>query len=111
MKPTDADLLSYIQNDRKLYSVKHILLLTQDPETGEPLDEAAAAEKKAQAEDLLRQLRESSDPAALFDQLMNDYSEDTGLATNPGRLSGRGGRSDGPRVRGGVPGPGARRDQ
>ena len=30
MKPTDADLLSYIQNDRKLYSVKHILLLTQD---------------------------------------------------------------------------------
>ena len=44
MKPTDADLLSYIQNDRKLYSVKHILLLTQDPETGEPLDEAAAAE-------------------------------------------------------------------
>ena len=69
MKPTDADLLSYIQNDRKLYSVKHILLLTQDPETGEPLDEAAAAEKKAQAEDLLRQLRESSDPAALFDQL------------------------------------------
>ncbi|MEI3120921.1 MAG: peptidylprolyl isomerase [Eubacteriales bacterium] len=83
MKPTDADLLSYIQNDRKLYSVKHILLLTQDPETGEPLDEAAAAEKKAQAEDLLRQLRESSDPAALFDQLMNDYSEDTGLATNP----------------------------
>lgn len=86
MKPTDADLLSYIQNDRKLYSVKHILLLTQDPETGEPLDEAAAAEKKAQAEDLLRQLRESSDPAALFDQLMNDYSEDTGLATQPGRL-------------------------
>lgn len=83
MKPTDADLLSYIENDRKLYSAKHILLLTVDPDTMEPLDEAAAAEKKAQAEDLLRQLRESSDPAALFDQLMNEYSEDTGLATNP----------------------------
>ena len=102
MKPTDADLLSYIQNDRKLYSVKHILLLTQDPETGEPLDEAAAAEKKAQAEDLLRRPVRPAD-----ERLQRGHR----TGHQPGRLSGRGGRSDGPRVRGGVPGPGARRDQ
>ena len=81
--PTDAEVKTYAEDELGYYRAKHILLLTQDPEAGEPLDEAAAAEKKAQAEDLLRQLRESSDPAALFDQLMNDYSEDTGLATNP----------------------------
>ena len=71
MKPTDADLLSYIQNDRKLYSVKHILLLTQDPETGEPLDEAAAAEKKAQANVIMR--REDVASTRSSDIVESDY--------------------------------------
>ena len=93
MKPTDADLLSYIQNDRKLYSVKHILLLTKDMEqtvTNEdgttgyaPLDDATVAEKKALADGLLAQLRAAEDPIALFDELMNEHSEDSGLAANP----------------------------
>ena len=93
MKPTDADLLSYIQNDRKLYSVKHILLLTKDMSktvtnddgtTGyAPLDDETIAQKKAKADELLQQLRASDDPVALFDQLMNENSEDTGLAANP----------------------------
>ncbi len=34
--------------------------------------------KKAQAEDLLSQLRSSDDPQTLFDQLMAEYNEDTG---------------------------------
>ena len=49
----------------------------------EPLDEATVAEKKALAEDVLAQIRAAADPAAKFDELMHEHSEDTGLATNP----------------------------
>ena len=93
--PTDAEALAYAQDELGCYRAKHILLLTKDmskPVTGEggvytgeyePLDEATVAEKKALADDLLSQLRASDDPVALFDELMNQYSEDTGLAANP----------------------------
>lgn len=93
--PTDAEVLSYAQDDLGYYRAKHILLLTKDMEkpiknedgtaTGEyePLDDATIAEKKALADQLLAQLRAADDPVALFDELMNEYSEDTGLATNP----------------------------
>ena len=81
--PTDAEVLAYAQDELGVYRAKHILLATVDTETREPLDEATIAEKKATAEDLLAQLREAEDPVALFDELMNEYSEDPGLATNP----------------------------
>lgn len=81
--PTDAEVLAFAQDELGAFRVKHILLMTMDQATREPLDEAAAAEKKTLAEDLLAQLRECADPIALFDQLMNQYSEDGGLATNP----------------------------
>ena len=81
--PTDAEVLAYAQDELGIYRAKHILLATVDTQTREPLDEAAAAEKKATAEDLLAQLRAAEDPVALFDELMNQYSEDPGLATNP----------------------------
>ena len=86
--PTQDELNNYV------YQAKHILLLTVDME-GTPtlqedgtyaypsLDEATIAEKRALADDLLAQLRASDDPAALFDELMNEYSEDTGLESNP----------------------------
>ncbi len=61
----------------------HILLATVDPETREPLDEAAAAEKKALAEDILARLHASSDPVADFAALADEYSEDPGRALNP----------------------------
>lgn len=61
----------------------HILLMTVDPDTRAPLDEATVAQKRAQAEDLLRQLRESEDPLTLFSQLADAYSEDPGRQTNP----------------------------
>ena len=41
------------------------------------------AQKKAKADDILAQLRGAEDPITLFDQLMNEHSEDTGLAANP----------------------------
>lgn len=79
---TAGDIDAYIA-DNGIYRAKHILLLTKDMATGEALDEAAIAEKKATADDLLAQLRASATPLTLFDELMNQYSEDSGLATNP----------------------------
>lgn len=65
------------------YTVKHILLATVDTTTREPLDEAAAAQKKEQAQLLWDQLSNSSDLAGDFDKLMREFSEDPGLETNP----------------------------
>ena len=68
-----------------LLSAKHILLMTVDPTTMTALDEDTVADKMSTAEGLLAQLQaaEGEERLALFDRLMNDYSEDTGLATNP----------------------------
>lgn len=81
-RPTDADTDAYIE-ENDLLAAKHILLLTMDMTTYQPLSEEEIAQKKALAEDILKQLQESSDLAADFDTLMHQYSEDTGLATNP----------------------------
>ena len=80
--PTDAEVSAWME-EQAIYRAKHILLATIDLETREPLDEAAIAQKRETAEDLLAQLRSAEDPVALFDTLMNEYSEDTGLETNP----------------------------
>ena len=83
--PTSEDLAAYAQ-ENDLLCAKHILLMTQDMTTGEALSEADAAAKKAQAEDILAQLQAITDPAELetkFDELMNEYSEDTGLSAYP----------------------------
>lgn len=95
-RPTDAQVLAYATGELGIaYRVKHILLTTVDTskpltdedgkQTGEyePLDEATVAEKRKLAEDILTQLEGSSDPVALFDDLMHQYSEDTGLSSNP----------------------------
>ena len=81
-EPTDAEVMAYLE-EIGTYRAKHILLATIDLATREPLDDEAIAQKKAAADDLLVQLRGAEDPIALFDQLMNQYSEDTGLETNP----------------------------
>ena len=80
--PTDAEVNAYL-DEAGYFRVKHILLMTIDQNTNEPLAEDVIAQKKATADDLLAQLRAAEDPIALFDQLMNEYSEDGGLATNP----------------------------
>lgn len=91
--PTDAEVLTYAQEELGVYRAKHILLKTvdttktvekEDGTTGyEPLDAAVIEEKKAQAEELLAQLRSSDDPVTLFDTLMKENSEDEGLESNP----------------------------
>ena len=79
---SDEDALSYFKENGYM-SANHILIMTKDPSTGEELSDADKADKKAKADELLQQLRASDDPVALFDQLMNENSEDTGLAANP----------------------------
>ena len=87
-KPSDEELNNYV------YHCKHILLSTVDSSKQQELqedgtyaypslDEATIAEKKALAESLLAQLEASDDPAALFDTLMKEHSEDPGLSTSP----------------------------
>jgi hypothetical protein len=81
-RPTTEEIVNYIE-ENDILSAKHILLLTVDPDTGEALDDDTIAEKKATAESLLSQLQSSTDLAADFDALMNEYSEDSGLTSNP----------------------------
>ena len=86
--PTEEELNNYV------YQARHILLLTVDME-GTPtvneegayvypaLDEETIAEKRALAEEILGKLQEADDLDATFNELMNEYSEDTGLKSNP----------------------------
>lgn len=80
--PTDAEVMTYLEESGQ-YRAKHILLVTIDLNTRQPLDEETVAQKKALADDLLSRLRAAEDPIALFDTLMHEHSEDTGLAANP----------------------------
>lgn len=81
-RPTDEQVFDWMDQEG-YYFVKHILFSTNDLETREPLDEEAAAQKKKAAEDLLTVLEAVEDPESLFDDLMNQFSEDPGLATSP----------------------------
>ena len=79
--PTDAEVNAYL-DEHGCFRVKHILLKTTD-QSDEPLEASEIAQKKADADNLLAQLRASEDKITLFDQLMNEYSEDDGLPANP----------------------------
>ena len=83
--PTEEDLLTYAAENDLLYA-KHILIKTQDTATGEAYSAEEIAAQREKAEDILAQLRAIQDPEELektFDALMNENSEDTGLAANP----------------------------
>lgn len=81
---TDEVLAKYYEENKKKLDgdyrkAKHILILTKDSETQEVFSEEVQEEKKEFAESLLEQVKEGAD----FDALMNEYSEDPGLKTNP----------------------------
>lgn len=82
LAPTEDQLVD-LAAEEGFISADHILIMTVDPATGQPLDDDTVARKRATAEDLLAQLRASDDPAALFAALADEYSEDTGRASNP----------------------------
>lgn len=58
---------------------KHILILTQDEQTGKPLSKNEQANAKKQIEDILKRLKKGED----FDALMNEYCQDPGVLQNP----------------------------
>lgn len=68
---TDEMLNNYV------YQVRHILIKTVDDEN-QPLSDEEIAAQKALAEDILAQLQavEGEERLALFDELMNRYSQD-----------------------------------
>ena len=69
----------------------HILLATKDLTTYTDLDAEAVSAKRAKAEELLAQLQNAEDVQALFQELADANSEDTGRAANPdGYVFGRG---------------------
>lgn len=79
----DEDVLRAYAVSEGWITADHILLMTVDPATYGPLDEETVAGKRARAEELLAQLRESEDPAALFAGLADAYSEDAGREVYP----------------------------
>ncbi len=83
---SDKETLAYAE-EQGVMACKHILLMTVDTTTGENLSDEEIEEKKAKADELYDQLAAVQDDPEkleeLFDQLMNDNSEDTGLAANP----------------------------
>lgn len=79
---TDAQVADYIATN-DLLRAKHILIMTVDQATREPLSDEAQAAALTQAQDILTQLRSSEDPMVTFDTLMKEHSQDGGLATNP----------------------------
>lgn len=79
-KLSDQKALDFL-NDNQYIFANHILFSTVDNETGEELDEAAANEKKAQAEKIVSELREIKDHDELlkrFGELKTEFCEDPG---------------------------------
>ena len=84
-KVSDEQALGYLEENGYLYA-NHILLTTMDLQTGEALDEAAVAEKEAQAQKLAEELQAIQDPEELvkrFRELKEEYDEDTGKTAYP----------------------------
>ncbi len=79
----DDDVLHAYAAGVGYITADHILIPTVDLATREKLDEATVAQNRELAEELLRRLRESSDPIALFGELADEYSKDTGRAAYP----------------------------
>ena len=77
------DALAWAEDNEYLHA-RHILLKTVD-DAYDPLDEETVAERRATAEDILSRLRAAGDAVRedLFGALMNEFSEDTGLAAYP----------------------------
>lgn len=81
--PTDEQVISFLEDDQQCYFFKHILFLVEETTGEDGTTTDNSQEQKAKAEEVLAQLRASEDPLTLFDQLMNEYSEDGGLAAYP----------------------------
>lgn len=83
-KLSDSDLESYVETSGFMMA-KHILKLTMDMSTRQPLPDDEIAAARAAAEDISAQLDgyAGDDFGGFFDELMNAHSEDSGLPGNP----------------------------
>ncbi|MDR2665371.1 MAG: peptidylprolyl isomerase [Oscillospiraceae bacterium] len=84
-KASDSDLQRYADDSGYLMA-KHILKLTENMETREPLPDDEIARAREESEAILAQLDgyDGADFEVFFDELMFENSEDTGLQGNPG---------------------------
>ncbi len=84
--PTKEETADFMES-MGILKAKHILFLTMDPnlQGSTPYTPEKIAQQKAKAEEVLAQLQAASpeELPALFDSLMQEYSEDSGLSTNP----------------------------
>ena len=84
-KVSDEQALAYLAEQGYLRA-NHILLTTMDLQTGEALDDAAMAEKEAQAQKLAEELQAIQDQEQLverFRELKEEYDEDAGKTAYP----------------------------
>ena len=84
-KVSDETALKFMEDEGYLCAT-HILFATIDTATREPLDEAAAAEKKAKADEVSAQLRAITDEKELvetFNALKAELCDDTGKTVYP----------------------------
>ncbi|MBR4720854.1 MAG: peptidylprolyl isomerase [Clostridia bacterium] len=82
---TEPEMREYFETEKGVFDseykkAKHILILTQDTQTGKSLSE----EEIKEAEELSNSLLERINAGEDFDGLMREYSQDPGLTTNPG---------------------------
>ena len=75
--PTDEEAEQFFKDN--YLRAKHVLVMTTDPTTGAELDEAAKAEAKKKAEDILAQAQGGAD----FNALVTEFGEDPGMESNP----------------------------
>lgn len=74
---SDEEITTYIKEN--YIKAQHILFMTQDPETGELYEADVVYDQRTKAQEVLDKAKAGED----FVKLMNEHSEDTGLATNP----------------------------
>ena len=71
----DADLDAMVE-EAGYYKAKHILLAFPENEDGSAVTDEQKAAVKAEADQLLAQIRTAADPLVEFDKVMNERSED-----------------------------------
>ncbi len=84
-QPTSEEIVAAAEEQGKMLA-KHILIKTVGSDNTTALTEEEQAAAKTKAEGILAQLQAAApaDLETLFDKLMNENSEDPGLAGNPG---------------------------
>jgi parvulin-like peptidyl-prolyl isomerase len=88
VQATDAEAKAFFDKHQADFEqpetaeVRHILLMTIDPSTHDPLPTNAVAAKRKQMDDILKQIRDGADFATLAEK----YSEDPGSKNNGGEL-------------------------